>query len=113
MNMPNSGQVAAFGRHMLTAGATAVTVLAVTHLINADQASAATGAFAQIGDGVTKIIAGFGALIPIASGVYAALTASPLWQLISVAKNPAVQSVVADAPLANAVPSAKVQPPSA
>ena len=86
MNLPNSAQMAAFGRHVITAAGTATTMLAVFHLLTPDQVSSATAAFDEISDGVTKIIAGFGVLLPIGVALYASLTASPLWQMLSVAK---------------------------
>ena len=110
MNMPTSGQVAAFGRHAATAAGTLVATLAVLHLTSADDAAKANSAFSQIGDGVTKIVAGVGALIPIVSGVYASLTASPLWQMLSLVKNPSVKAIVTDPSTAAAVPSDKVVP---
>lgn len=111
MQLPNTAMAAAFGRHVITAASSVVATLAILHIMSPDQASAANDAVGQISDGVAKIAAGVGALIPVVSGVYAALTASPLWQLFAVSRNPAVHQVIADAPVAQKVPSDKVVAP--
>ena len=113
MNMPTSGQVAAFGRHVVSYSMGFVSAAVMLHVVSAGDGQSAMGAIGQIADGAKSVIAGAATLISLGAGHYAGLTASPLWQLISVSRNPAVKSVVADAPLANAVPSSKVQPPAA
>lgn len=109
MNVPTTAQAAAFGRHVVTFAAGAVTAGAALHLLTGGQASDATTAISQISSGVASIAAGVATLVGIASAGYAALTASPLWQLLAVAKNPDVAKVVmTDPAAAGAVPSPKV-----
>jgi|SRR6185437_6860051 len=109
MALPNTAQTVAFARHILTFAAGGVTILAALHVLSGGDASSATQALNEIGDGVTKVIAGVGTLIGIVSGVYAAWSASPLAQLLAVSKNPTVEKVVVTSPaVANAVPSDKV-----
>jgi hypothetical protein len=109
MQMPNSDQVLAFGRHVVTFSMGAVTAGAALHIINGADQTSATNAITQISSGVASIVAGVSTLVAIASGVWSAFTASPLWQMLSVAKNPAVTKIVAPS-IADEVPSAKVVP---
>lgn len=100
-------QAYAAGRHALTFASGAVMALASFHLISSGDAASATDAVSQIGDGVAKIAAGVTTLVGIGSGVYAAWTASPFRQLLSVASNPAVTKIVAPS-ISASVPSNKV-----
>ena len=108
MQTPTPAQLSAFGRHVLTASASVVTTLAVLSILKPADAASATSAIDQISTGVKSIIAGATTLIGLGSGLYAALTASPLWQMLAVAKNPAVQSIVTTPAVADSVPSDKV-----
>lgn len=94
MDTPTYSQVAAVGRHVLTAGATVVTTLAVLHVLSADDASKVNDAFSQIGSGIASLTAGITTLIGVGSGLYAAWTASPFSQIKSVAAMPNVAGVV-------------------
>lgn len=88
MNKPTAAQVWAFGRHVGTAAASVVATLVVTNLITPEEAKTTTSAFDQISTGIKDIIAGITALIPLVTALYAALSASPLWQAISAAHLP-------------------------
>lgn len=96
MELPTQAQVVAFGRHVVTFAMGGVTVLAAAHALSPTDATSATGAINQISSGVASIIAGVTTLIGIASGIYAAVSASPLWQLFAVAKNPDVKAVITE-----------------
>ena len=109
MQMPTSGQTAAFGRHVVTAVSTAVTMLAALHLMTPEQVASATHAFGDISDGFAKIIAGVGVLVPLGIAVFAALTASPLWQMFAVAKSATTPPEVKQAIVAN-VPAITLSP---
>lgn len=102
------GQVAAFGRHIVSYSMGVVTALAALHIIDAAGAKTAASAIAQIGSGIAQITAAVAALISVLSGLYAGWIASPLSQLIAVAKNPAVKRVVTTPSVANAVSHDKV-----
>lgn len=105
MQIPTSDQVNSALRHVYTATATGIGVLVLVGLSQGN-ATALGAAVHQIGDGVASIIAGISALIPIASAVYAAWSASPFSKLLSVSKNPAVSQVVVNSPtLANDLPA--------
>lgn len=111
MNMPTSGQVAAFGRHAATAGASVVGTLVAVNLLSSTDGQHAISALDNISSGIKQIMLGLTTLIPIVSGLYAAITASPLWQMLAVAKNPVVAQILTTTPeAANAVPSNKVVP---
>lgn len=112
MNMPTSDQVNSALRHVYTAAGTATAVLVMVGLSQGD-ATTIGNAVHQIGDGVASIIAGIGALIPIASALYAAWSASPFSKLISMKKNPEIAKVEAvpgtpTAALADAIPGNKI-----
>lgn len=96
MNLPTQSQVVAFGRHVVTYAMGGISMLAAVHVLSPTDATTATGAINQISTGVASIIAGVGTLVAIASGVYAAVTASPLWQIFAVAKNPDVKAVITE-----------------
>jgi hypothetical protein len=112
IQMPTSDQVNAALRHVYTAVASATAVLVFVGLSQGD-ATAIGNAVHDIGDGVAKIIAGVTVLIPMASAVYAAWTASPFSRLLSMKKNPEIAQVLAKpgtatAALANAIPGDKI-----
>lgn len=105
MQLPTSDQVNSALRHVYTAVGTGIAVLVMVGL-SQGQATALGSAIHQIGDGIASIIAGISALVPIASAVYAAWTASPFSKLLSVSKNPDVkQVVVGSVALANSLPN--------
>ena len=110
ISMPTSGQVNAFGRHLLTSAGTATAMLAAFHLMTPDQVASATAAFNQISDGVTKIIGGVAVLVPIGAAIFAALTASPIWQMFAVAKSVATPPEVKAAIVQNVPAVAAVTP---
>lgn len=84
MEMPSFSQIAASGRHVLTAVATVTTTLAALHLISADQAGKITDAFSQISTGATALATGIGALVAVGSALYASWTASKKSQIAAV-----------------------------
>ena len=86
MNLPTQDQVLASGRHVITFVSGGVTTFAALHLITGGDANSAVNALNQIGHGFAEIIAGGGTLIAIGSGVFAALSASPLLQLLKGSK---------------------------
>jgi hypothetical protein len=112
MKMPTTDQINSFLRHVYTATATAVSVLAMVGLSQGD-ATALGDAVHKIGDGIASIVAGVGILIPIASGLYAAWSASPFSRLLWAKKNPEIAKVeavpgTAMATLANSIPGDKI-----
>jgi hypothetical protein len=112
MQLPTSDQVNAALRHVYTAAGTAAAVLVFVGLSQGDATKLGTGIH-QIGDGVASIIAGVTTLIPVASALYAAWTASPFSRLISMKKNPEIAQVLAKpgtatAALADAIPGNKI-----
>lgn len=105
----NAAQVAAFGRHVLSFALGGVSAAAALHVVAPDDAASISGALNQIAAGVSSLVAGVSTLVAIGTGIYAAWTASSKSQLLAVAANPAVKSVVVSTPaLADAIPSNKV-----
>ena len=112
MNLPTSDQVNSALRHVYTAVGTASAVLVYVGLSQGDATALGHGIH-MIGDGVSSIIGGIGVLIPVASGLYAAWTASPFSRLVSMKNNPEIEKVKAvpgtpTAALAKAIPGDKV-----
>ena len=105
ISIPSAGQVNAFGRHAITSASSVMAVLAAFHFMKPEDVQAVLDALSQINDGVMKIVAGVGVLIPIGMAFIAALTASTGWQLLSVAKAPATPPEVKQA-IAATVPAA-------
>lgn len=106
--MPSKLQLTAFGRHVVSYGMGAVTVLAVTHSISSDQATNATNAITQISTGLASIVAGVTTLVSLISGLYAASSASLKSQIAAVQAAPQAQVTVTDPKLAEGVPGVKV-----
>ena len=112
MNLPTSDQVNSFLRHVYTSVGVGTTVT-IFFGLDPNLAAKIAPAIHQIGDGVASIIAGITALIPVASGLYAAWTASPFSKLLGMQKNPEIQKVTAvpgtpTAALAAAIPGNKI-----
>lgn len=112
MRMPTSDEVNALLRHVYSSTATAISVLVLVGLSQGD-ATALGNAIHQIGDGIAKIVAGVAALIPIASGIYAAYTASPFARLLRAKANPEIAQVLVvpgtkTAALADSIPGDKI-----
>ena len=111
MNLPSAGSVNAFGRHVITSASTAAAMLAMLKLMTPEQVQSVTDAVGQINDGVAKIVAGVGVLIPIGTAIFAALTASPIWQMFAVAKSVTTPPEVKAAIVQNVPAVAAVTPP--
>lgn len=106
------GVVLAAGRHVVTAAATAGATLVAVGMMTPDQSAATIEAVKQITHGVQEIIVAAGVLASSAMAVLAAFKASPLAQMLSVAKRPEVAAIVTvDKAVAEAVPSEKVVAP--
>lgn len=106
---PSADTLNAGLRHVYTATATCVATLLFVGVLTQGDATTITAAVHKIGDGVSSIVAGITMLVPIASGIYAMLSATLKARLTAVAKDPEVKSIVVATPaVANAVPSAKV-----
>jgi len=112
MKLPTVGQTNAALRHVYSVLGTALTVLVLVGLKQGD-ATAIGNAVHQIGDGVGMIVAGVAALIPLVSGAYAYLSASPLARLLQMQKDPDIKQVIAvpgtpTAALTAAIPGDKI-----
>ena len=106
MQMPNEGQLIAFGRHVVSYSMGGITVGVMFHVLSKGQAGDASDAITQISSGVGSILAGFTTLIAVASGVWAAWKKSPFAQLLETSQLPGVtQIVVKDPVLADKLPS--------
>ncbi len=109
LKMPTLAQTYAFGRHVVSYAAGAVTMAAAVHVINGDQSSSLLAAITQIYNGVTSIAGGIATIVSVSAGLYAAWSSSPLSQLLAVARSAAVKQIVVASPAtADAVPSYKV-----
>jgi len=112
MQMPTSDQVNSALRHVYSAVGAGTSVLVIVGLSQGD-ATALGAAVHQIGDGIAEIIAGVTALVPVASALYAAWTASPFSRLMHANNNPEIAQLrtvpgTATAALAAAIPGNKV-----
>lgn len=76
LSVPSAAQLAAFGRHIASYAAGAVTVGVGLHFLTPDQGTQIGTALAGIVNGVESIVGGMASLIAIGSGLYAAWTAS-------------------------------------
>jgi hypothetical protein len=108
LSLPTGAQLAAFGRHVASYAAGAVTVGVGLHFLTPDQGTQIGNAVTGIVNGVESIVGGVVTLVSIGAGLYAAWTASPTSQVKAVAANPDVQKVIASPSVAAAVPNAKV-----
>ena len=93
MTMPDQAQVQSILRHVYTALGTALSVAVVVGL-SQGEATAIGAAVQQIGDGVSKIIAGISTLVPIAMSIWAALSASRKSRLSSLNADPEIEKIV-------------------
>lgn len=76
LSLPSARQFAAFGRHIVSYAAGAVTVGVGLHFISPDQGSQIGNAVNGIINGVESIVGGVTTLVAVASGLYATWTAS-------------------------------------
>ena len=90
LSLPNSAQVTALGRHVVSYAMGGVTALAAMNLISAGDATTVANSITQISSGAAQIAAGLAPLITLMSGLWAAYTASHGQQVAAVAA--AVQS---------------------
>lgn len=74
--LPSTRQLAAFGRHIVSYAAGAVTVGVGLHLLSPDQGSQIGNAVTGIVNGVESILGGVASLVAIGSGLYATWTAT-------------------------------------
>lgn len=108
MQFPSPAVVTAFFRHVVSYVMGAVTVGAALHFFTPEQASQLTAGITNIVSGISTAAGGIATVIAILSGVWAAWTATPKQQLLSVAENPDVRKIVAVPSVAAATPSPKV-----
>jgi hypothetical protein len=87
LTLPTWAQVAAFARHIPTYVAGAVTAAVGLHFVTAAQGNDITTAVNAIVSGVESITGGVITLVAIASGLYAAYTASPAKQAAALGAN--------------------------
>ena len=90
------GQVSAFMRHVYSGLGVATAVLGAVGLSQGDTTALGL-AVHQIGDGIVSIATGIGTLVPIASGLYAAWTASHKSKTQSIAADPQTPPLVKQA----------------
>lgn len=89
MNLPTQSQYISFGRHVISYAMGGITMFAALHLISGGDATNLTSALNQLSHGAAEVITALGTIIATVSGIYAAWSASPLSQLLAVAKQAA------------------------
>lgn len=93
MTLPTSDQINAALRHVATAVASIVGTLAAVKIISGGDAASLQASLDHITHGAAEILAGVTTLVTVASGAWAAISASPLGQLLrgskAVAADPA------------------------
>ena len=105
MELPNSNQVAAAGRHALTFAMGALSAAATLHVISSGDATTLANSLNQISTGVTEIAAGVAPIVAIVSAWYAAWSASRKSQIAAINNSDNGVKVVAEtvqAPKVNA-----------
>ena len=108
----DQGVILAAGRHVVTAAATAAAVLVGVGMMSPEQSAATIDSVKQLTHGVQEITTAVCGLAATGMAVLAAFKASPLAQMLSVAKRPEVAAIVTvDKAVAEAVPSEKVVAP--
>ena len=93
MNL-SPGQINSFMRHVYTVLGTLVAVAGATSFMDPKTVQTIVTAVHQIGDGVVSIATGIGALVPFASGAYAAWSASHKSKMQSIAASPQTPTAV-------------------
>lgn len=99
LTLPTADQVKAFGRHVGTSVASIIGTLAAVKVLSGGDAASLQTSLNQISHGVAEILTAASAIAVTVSGVYASISASPLWQLLRGSK-----AVSADPKLAASVP---------
>lgn len=84
MDLPNAGQIAAAGRHVLSYSMGAVTALAALHVVSGDDAATISASISHISSGVAEVGVGLAPLIGLASAAWSAWTASHKSQIAAV-----------------------------
>lgn len=107
----NIEQLKVAGRYTLTAASSVVATLVTFHLVTAGDASNITAALNQIGSGLTSIIAGVTALIPVATAVWGVFRSSTTSQVAQVEASPDLH-VVPLTPAGQAIVTAAATPVS-
>lgn len=110
--MPTSAQVNSALRHVYTAVGTATAVLIYVGLSQGNATALGNGVH-QIGDGIASIVAGVTTLIPVASALWAAWSASPFARMLAMNQDPGVKQVITvpgtpAAAAADAIPGNKI-----
>lgn len=109
MNMtPEKSSLIAFGRHVVSYAAGAVTVAASLHAITPEQSHDLTNAINQIVSGVTTLAGGITTLASFGAALYAGWSATRNSQIKAVAANPDVTKIVTTPQIAGSIPSEKV-----
>lgn len=106
--LPTLAQASAFGRHVVSYVAGAITVGVAFHFVSPDQGTQLTTGITQIVNGIETTVGGIATVASVGAALYAAWTASPRQQLLAVAANPDVQKVIAKPAVAETTPSDKV-----
>lgn len=88
LSLPSTAQLAAFGRHVASYTAGAVTVGVGLHFLTPDQGSQIGTALSGIINGVESIAGGMASLVAIGSGLYAGWTASRSRQAAAIGADP-------------------------
>jgi hypothetical protein len=114
MNLPTADQAKAAGRHVLTAGASIIGTLAALKVLSGGDATSLQNSLNQIGHGTAEILTAVTAISVTLSGVYSALSANPLWQLLrgskAIAANPSLAVGVTVADQASVATAAQQMP---
>jgi X-X-X-Leu-X-X-Gly heptad repeat protein len=122
LSLPSKQMLIAAGRHAVSYTAGAVTGVAglllfatATHIISADQSSQITSGLTNVASGTKAIVDGIGTLaggimtlLSVASGIWAAFSASSSSQAASIISNHPGTTIITDPALAAKVPSDSV-----
>jgi multisubunit Na+/H+ antiporter MnhB subunit len=104
MNLPNQNQVAAVGRHVLTAVGAITAFASAMALLTPGEAANVVSGFQHLSNAASEFMLGIGTLIPVGSALWAAWTASRKSVVQSAASIPGT-TVVTTAALAAATPN--------
>jgi|HubBroStandDraft_6_1064221.scaffolds.fasta_scaffold65276_3 hypothetical protein len=107
MQLPSEAQVVAFGRHVVSYSAGAVSAGVALHVLSEGDAKTIGDAVTTIFTSVTSIITALSTLAAVAMGIWAGVKSSPFAQLLAASKVLGTQGriIVKDAQLADALPA--------
>lgn len=105
LSLPTPDMMAAFGRHVVSYAAGAITVGVGFHVLSSDQGNSLGTAIGQVVSGVETTMGGLATIFSLGAGLYAAWTASPVSQAKSLVRAVPGTTIMTDPAIAAATPA--------